>query len=259
MSYKTIIYEPREPHTALLVLNRPKQYNTFDQTMVQELREVLETAKEDEELRVLVLTGREGSFSAGGDVSWLLSAQNEEERARILEMTKELVLTLEGFPKPILAGINGVAAGAGTAIALACDMVIASEQARFAPNFINIGAVPDAGSSWYLLRKLGYHKAMELLLLGDVLDAEKALQLGIFNRVVPDQDLEKEILAVAARLAQGPGQAILDIKHLLKQSSLNGLREQLDLEARYQVRAFGSEDFREGVEAFLNKRRPEFS
>ena len=259
MSFSTIMFDVPEQGIGRLTLNRPDQYNALNRTLTEEASEVLTEFAAHDELQVMILTGSGKSFSAGGDLAWLLEADDDQKKRDIVDRAGGLISTLDSMEKPLIAAVNGVAAGAGTALALACDMVIASESARFAPNFVNIGAVPDSGASWYLPRAVGYHKAAELMLTGRLLKAEEALEMGIFNRVVPAAALEKETLDLARRMSSGPREAIKSIKKMLKMSRFNSLDSQLDIEATLQVMAWSHQEFAEGVKAFLEKRSPRFS
>ncbi len=258
MSFSTIMFDVPEQGIGRLTLNRPDQYNALNRALTEEASEVLTDFAANDELQVMILTGSGESFSAGGDLAWLLEADDDQKKRDIVHRAGELISTLDGMEKPLLAAVNGVAAGAGTALALACDMIIASESARFAPNFVNIGAVPDSGASWYLPRAVGYHKAAELMLTGRLIKAEEALGMGIFNRVVPAAALEKETLDLARRISNGPREAIRSIKKMLKMSRFNSLDSQLDIEADLQVMAWSHPEFAEGVKAFLERRPPKF-
>jgi 2-(1,2-epoxy-1,2-dihydrophenyl)acetyl-CoA isomerase len=241
-----------------MTLNRPGHYNALNRAVTEEASEILSMFESDEELRVMVLTGAGRSFCAGGDLAWLLAAEDTLKKRDIVERAGELISHLDRMEKPVIAAVNGVAAGAGTALALACDMIIASESARFAPNFVNIGAVPDSGASWYLPRAAGYHKAAELMFTGRLLNAQEAFDMGLFNRVVPAELLEQETLELARKIVKGPRQAIRSIKKMLKMSRFNSLESQLEVEASLQVLAWSNEEFAEGVKAFLEKRPPQF-
>lgn len=258
MSFTNILYEIKEGKIGLITLNRPEKMNSFNNEVCRELAQALKMAEKDDAVRVLVLTGAGKAFSAGGELAALTAADTVFKKREILDNAAMIVEAVDRFEKPLIAAVNGVAAGAGTAIALACDIIIASDKARFAPNFVNIAALPDSGASWFLPRKVGYHKAAELMLSGAVLDAGQAYSLGIFNRVVEDERLYDEVFTLAQSLARGPSRAIAKIKKMLKMSFGNSLASQLELEASYQLLAWEDEDFKEGVAAFLQKRKPVF-
>ncbi len=258
MDFKNIIYEVKDERFAVITLNRPDKLNSFNNEICGEVAKALEMAQNDDNVRSLVVTGAGKAFSAGGELAALTAADTVLKKREILDNAAMIIEALHAFEKPVIAAVNGVAAGAGTAVLLACDIIIASDKARFAPNFVNIAAVPDSGASWFLPRRVGYHKAAELMLSGSVLDAAEALSLGIFNRVVEDGRLYDEVFALAGALACGPATALARIKKMLKAGLENNLTSQLELEASYQLLAWTDDDFVEGVTAFLQKRRPKF-
>ncbi|MCF8107679.1 MAG: enoyl-CoA hydratase/isomerase family protein [Desulfohalobiaceae bacterium] len=259
MEHTTIEYHKQDAGTAVITLNRPEVLNAINKDMVSEVTAALEEVHQDVTVRVLVLTGKGKAFCAGGDLSWLQDAGSHLEKRDIVESAGRLISRLNGLSKPVIAAVNGVVAGAGTGVALACDILVASEKARFAPNFVNIGAVPDSGASWFLPRKIGYHRAMELMLTGKLLSAEEAHAFGIYNELVPADDLEAHVLEIAARLAAGPQRALTMIKRMLKLSAENTLQAQLEVETSMQVAAWADPDFQEGVRAFLEGREPRFT
>lgn len=258
MEFQTINYEVRDSKVAVLTFNRPESFNAFNKQLVQECCQAVHMAARDEQVRVLVMTGAGRAFSAGGDLVWLRAADDNIKKREILDLANEMAITLAGFDKILIAAVNGVAAGAGTAVVLACDMAIASTQARFAPNFVNIAAVPDTAASWYLPRKLGYHKAAELMLTGSLLEAQQAYQLGIFNQLVEPEQLMPYTMDLAGKLAAGPQRALRYIKKMLKMSLSNDLPAQVEVEASLQLMAWSDSDFIEGVSAFIQKRPPVF-
>lgn len=257
LTYQTITYELKE-HVAWLTLNRPKSFNAINLELAQDFTGALRQAEQDDNVRVLVVTGSEKAFCAGGDLSWLMASDDNLKKRQILDNAATVITMLDRLSKPVIAAVNGAVAGAGTAVAMACDMVLAAENAKFAPNFVNIAAVPDSGASWFLPRYTGYHKAAELMLTGRMLDAGECCELGIFNRVVAAEDLHRETLKLARKLAAGPQRAIRYIKQMLKLSAQNTLAAQLEAEASMQLMAWSDDDFPEGVNAFLQKRKPNF-
>ncbi len=259
MAYKTVGFEIDERGIAKLSLRRPEHFNAFNKQMVRECVEILGEVNRDPRIKVLVITGTGGAFSAGGDISWLIESKHVLQKKEIMDYTTELMLSLDRIKRPIIASVNGVAAGAGTAVILACDIIIASDNAKFAPNFVSIAAVPDSGCSWFLPRKIGYHRACELLFTGRVLSAREAYEMGIFNTLVSPETLEEATDRLAHQLACGPLRALEYIKAMLKMSYKNDLRSQLDIEAYYQVMAWSDPDFQEGVQAFFEKRKPNFN
>ncbi len=258
MGYETIAFEVDELGVGKLTLRRPENFNAFNKQMVKECVEVLGEINRNQEVRVLIITGTGDAFSAGGDISWLLESKEVLQKKEIMDYTTQLMMALDRIKRPIIGALNGVAAGAGTAVILACDIIIASENAKFAPNFVSIAAVPDSGCTWFLPRKIGYHRACELLFTGRILSASEAHEMGIFNRLVPASDLERATMKLAKKLARGPMRALEYIKTMVKMSYKNDLRTQLDIEAYYQVMAWSDPDFLEGVQAFFEKRKPNF-
>lgn len=252
-------YECPQPGLGVITLDRPKEYNAINKTMTEELGQILDEFSADDRLRVLVLTGNGPAFCAGGDLGWLMQADDRPKKQEIVDLAGQLITRLRATDKPVVAAVNGVAAGAGTALVMACDISIAAESARFAPNFVNIAAVPDSGASWFLPRVVGMHRAMELMLSGRTLSAREAHDLGIFTKVVPDQELEEKVLELGGKLAGGPQSAILSIKALIKASLDHDLSRHLEEEAERQVQAWSDPDFAEGVQAFVHKRTPRFA
>ncbi len=258
MNYKTIIFDINEFGVAVIRLNRPDYLNAFNKDMVLECIDALAKVNRDKNIRVLVLTGSKNAFCAGGDINWLKESKEVLQKKEIMDLTNQMVLGFEKLKKPVLAAVNGVAAGAGTSLVLGCDIVYASEDARFAPNFVNIAAIPDAGCTWFLPKKIGYNKACELTLTGKIIDAKEACELGIFNKLFPADKLEEETMGLAKKLSDGPIDAMQRIKTLLKMSYKNELRTQLEVEAYYQITSWCDPDFTEGVNAFFEKRKPNF-
>lgn len=258
MDYKAISYEVLDNRIAVVTLNRPASLNAINLDLATEVAGVLQQAEQDDSVRVLVVTGAGKAFCAGGDLAWLMAAEDNLKKREILDNAGTVITLLDRFSKPVIAAVNGAVAGAGTAVALACDIIIASARAKFAPNFVNIASVPDSGASWFLPRKIGYHKAAELMLTGRLLDAQECLQLGLFNRVVAHDELEQAAFRLAQKLAAGPQRAIRHIKQMLKMSAQNTLTAQLEIEASMQLMAWSDDDFKEGVSAFLQKRKPAF-
>ncbi len=258
MEYKNLIFEKNDDGIGIIRLNRPKRLNAFDKNLVIECIDIFEKINRDNSIRVLVITGSKGAFCAGGDINWLMESKDVLKKKEIMDYTNEMVISFDKIKKPIIGCINGVAAGAGTAIALGCDIIYASYDAKFAPNFINIASVPDSGCTWFLLRKVGYHRACEILFTGKILEAKEAYELGIYNKIFPTDELEKEVMDLAKKLAEGPLDAMQSIKTMLKMSFKNDLSTQLDIEAYYQVMAWCDSDFIEGVSAFFEKRKPNF-
>jgi 2-(1,2-epoxy-1,2-dihydrophenyl)acetyl-CoA isomerase len=244
-----------------VTLNRPDKLNAFDPEMHQLLKAALERARDEPEIRAVLLTGMGKGFCAGQD----LSQRNVAPGAAPIDLAvtigsyyNPLVRRMRELPKPIVCAVNGVAAGAGANIALACDLVLAARSASFLQAFSRIGLLPDSGGTYFLPRLAGTARAMGLALLADKLSAEDAERWGLIWKVVDDAALQKESLALAQSLAAGPTKAYGLIKKALYASAGNSLDAQLDLERDLQREAGFSEDYREGVTAFMQKRKPVF-
>jgi len=241
-----------------IVFNAPERRNAVDAEMVERLLEVvLETAGDD--TRVLILTGAGDAFCAGADVKGMLGrAGGFDVTEHLRRLTNPTIAALREMPKPVIARVHGPAVGIGCNYALAADIRIASTEARFGQVFSKIGLIPDGGSTYLLPRLVGYAKAFELMVTGEVIDARTAEALGLVTRVVEPEALDAATEEWAARLSRGPGVAIGGIKKALLYGETHSLAEALDFEAVTQAECFRSEDFREGVKAFVEKRRPAF-
>jgi len=251
----------QEAGVLAITLNRPDKLNAFNPEMHQLLRKALERAADEPEVRALLLTGAGRGFCAGQD----LSERNVEPGAAPIDLSvsigshyNPLVRRLRALPKPIVCAVNGVAAGAGANIALACDLVLAARSASFVQSFSKIGLVPDSGGSYFLPRRVGAARAMGLAMLGETLSAQDAERWGLIWRAVEDGKLLEEAKALATQLAAGPTKGYGLVKKALHASEGNSLDAQLDLERDLQREAGFSEDYREGVSAFLQKRVPQF-
>ncbi|MBV9496891.1 MAG: enoyl-CoA hydratase/isomerase family protein [Acidobacteria bacterium] len=244
---------------ATITLNRPDKLNAFGGTMREELLDALRAAETDAGVRAVVVTGAGRAFCAGGDVDFMSGLQKAGDETRfrkLLDAGREIILTIVEMRKPVIAAVNGVAAGAGCNLALACDYRLASEQAKLGETFVRIGLHPDWGGTWLLPRLVGPSRAFELMVTGRIIDAAEALQIGMVDRVVAD--LPTETAALARSIANGPPLPIADIKRALRTSERNELRAQLDLESEHQLRAFRSQDAAEGMAAFFEKRGASF-
>jgi 2-(1,2-epoxy-1,2-dihydrophenyl)acetyl-CoA isomerase len=263
MSERHLI-ESVDDGVATLTMNRPESLNALSGEMMSALREAVPRLATDDGVRVLVLTGAGRAFCAGGDVKGMAKrnqgeAQSLEARAQSLRNGMEVSRHLYEMPKPTIARIRGAAAGAGLSLALACDLRIASDNARLTPAFAKVGFSGDYGGSYFLPRLVGAAKARELYLTADILSAPEALELGLVNRVVADAQLEEETTALAQRLAQGPAVAYRYMKKNLN-ASIGGasLSDVFDLEAWHMTRTGMTEDHREAAKAFVDKRPPVF-
>lgn len=255
-----ILFESAEG-VALITLNRPDKLNSFAGTMREELLAALEQAGDDPAVRVVAITGAGRAFCAGGDVAYMQQLQKEDRTAdllKLLEAGAKIVTAIRAMPKFVLASVNGIAAGAGCNLALACDYRIAARTAAFAQSFVRIGLHPDWGGTFFLPRLIGPSRAMELMVTGRTVDAGEAFTMGLVDRVVDDGALREETMKLARSVAEGPPIAISGIKFAVEQSGRRSLEEQLTLESRHQMKAFQSADSREGITAFFEKRRPKF-
>lgn len=253
---ETLIVERSESGVVQVTMNRPEKKNAIDATMWDELMAVFRTVAESPSDRVLVLTGAGTAFSGGAD----LTPRDGEQRHQ-LDMMHHfgwVGLALHEIPKPTVAKVNGVAVGAGLNLALGCDLIVAGESARFSEIFVKRGLAIDLGGSWLLPRLVGLHKAKELALLGDMLDAKEAERIGIVNRVVPDAELDAFVDDWAERLAAGPPLALQMTKRMLTMGLGMSLSEALHQEAMAQSVTGASEDTREALRAFFKKRDPVF-
>jgi 2-(1,2-epoxy-1,2-dihydrophenyl)acetyl-CoA isomerase len=245
-----------------ITLNRPEKLNALTHRMSDELGRAFAEAGEDPEVRAIVVTGAGRGFCAGQDLSEFESAYRAGERPDIRQHLEDsyhrLIPQIVGMPKPVIAAVNGVAAGAGMSLAVACDVRLASEDARFLQAFVKIGLIPDSGGTWLLPRVIGYARALELSISGDRIDARRALEIGLVNRVVPPERFEAEVEGYAARLAALPTAAIGATKELLGSALRVELDEALRREAEAQGRMGQTDDHLEGVMAFAEKREPRF-
>lgn len=260
MAAASILYEARQG-VARITLNRPDVLNSFDAAMSLSLQQLLAEVTRDVTLRAVYLTGSGRGFCAGQDLAEATAeaAGIVDFGARVRQLYNPLVLALRRMPKPVVCAVNGVAAGAGANLALACDIVLAAEEASFLQAFVKLGLVPDTGGTWTLPRLVGSAQAAALMLLGEKLPASRALELGLIYKVCPAAELDATAFGLAAQLATQPTYALSLIKQLLAASSSNSLEQQLELEAEYQALAGRSEDYAEGVRAFLEKRKPSFA
>jgi 2-(1,2-epoxy-1,2-dihydrophenyl)acetyl-CoA isomerase len=261
MRYESIKFEASNG-VGRITLNRPDRLNSFTSAMHAEVRDALAAAKSDATLRVLLLTGAGRGFCAGQDLSDRAVAPGEaavDLGASIENNYRPLVLALRALPLPVVCAVNGVAAGAGANLALACDIVIATKSASFIQAFCKIGLIPDSGGTYFLPRVVGSARAMGLALLGDKLHAEQAAAWGLIWKCVEDTEFADVVEGLLAQLAQAPTRGLAEIKRALYASAGNTLETQLDLERDIQRELGYSADYREGVAAFLEKRPPRFS
>lgn len=257
MTYECLLYGVADG-VATITLNRPDVFNAFNDQQSYDLQDALKQVARDERVRVVVLTGAGKAFCSGQDLKAIAGASKRDLSESLEKRYNPIIRAMRGLPKPILCRLNGVAAGAGCSLALACDLVVASSAASMIEVFVNVGLVLDSGSSFFLPRAVGSLKAFELSTLGSKVSAQEALQLGMVNRVVAPEELDAAVAELAARYASAPTKAIGLMKKMLNKSFSSTLDEMLDYEAYCQKIAGNSADYREGVAAFNEKRKPQF-
>lgn len=258
---ETVLHIRRQESIATLVLNRPERLNALNVELCSQLARALKQLAEDAGVRVVVLTGAGRGFCAGGDLREILELRQNGAAARLRELIeagKEAVLTIRRMPKPVVAAVNGPAAGAGLNLALACDLRLASDQASLAESFARVGLHPDFGGTYFLPRLAGVAHAAEMIYLGEAIDARAAERLGLVNRVVPHDRLEEETRMLAGKLAAAPPLAMELAKQALFQRLEPDLEAMLDYEIAAQEKCFASADALEGLNAFREKRPPVF-
>ena len=257
MTFNTILYTSQDGVTTI-TLNRPDSYNAFTGEMRSELLAALTAAAEDSSCRCVVLTGAGKAFCSGQDLKDIAGVK-VDFNAFLKKGYNPIILAMRNMEKPIVCRLNGVAAGAGCSLALACDYIIADERASLVEVFVGIGLVLDSGSSFFLPRLVGSNKAFELATMGTKVKAEEAVDLGMINKAVSTDELDSEVHKVARYYAQAPTKAVGMMKVMLNRSSTSTLEHVLDYEAYYQEIAGNSSDYAEGVQAFIEKRKPNFT
>jgi len=256
-----VLLETLQSGIALLVMNRPDKLNALNNELATALNQAFERIGKDDSVRVVVLTGAGRAFCAGGDLAMIgkgREARDPKQLEPILRAGMGAVLRMRTIQQPVIAAVNGAAAGAGMNVALAADIRIAAEEASFGQNFAKVGLFPDYGGTFFLPQLVGPSKAAEMFYTGDMIDAQTALRLGLVNRVVPGAQLEAEVKAYAAKLAGGPPLAMRAVKQTLFAADKEALKRALEAEVVQQMRCFASEDSLEGIRAFFEKRTPNF-
>lgn len=271
MEYKDIIYTKSE-NIAYITLNRPDSYNAFSVNMLKSWANALVDARDDKDVYVIVVTGAGKAFCSGGDIKSMRSGKgflyHEEETAGEMRpmdfknslwgLIHRIALLLEDIDKPVIASINGPATGAGLDMALMCDLRITSDKSKFAESYVRMALVPGDGGAFFLPRLVGLSKALELLWTGDIIEPEEALRIGLVDRVVPAEQLEQATRELARKLAEGPQLSIRMIKRLVYQGLRSDLRTALDAVSSHMSIITSTEDHKEAVNAFFEKRKPQF-
>ena len=242
-----------------ITINRSEVFNSFNTSLAKELQEALDLAREDNSIRAVIITGKGKAFSTGQDVTELIDPNGPDLSTILSDNFNPIVKKIRELNKPVIASVNGIAAGAGANIALACDMVIASDTAQFIQIFSKIGLIPDAGGTHILPRLIGWQKASEIMMLGDPVSAYEAEKMGMIYKVIKDSDLEEESLQLATKLSKMPTIALSNIKIALNKSFTNSFDQQLIVEEDLQLASAQTNDFKEGITAFVEKRKAKFA
>ena len=246
-----------EEGIAIITLNRPDKLNSFNREMALLLQKKLDECI-DRAVRCVYITGAGKGFCAGQDLAEVVDPEGPGMRRILSEHYNPIITRIRNLQKPVVAAVNGVAAGAGANIALACDIVVAAQSASFIQAFSKIGLVPDSGGTFMLPRLIGWQKASAIMMLGDKIPAAQAEQMGMIYKVIPDESFSEESKKIALTLSQLPTKGLAYTKHVLIKSMTNSLEQQLMLEDEYQQRASNTSDFKEGIQSFLEKRAPGF-
>ena len=254
----SLIISEKKDGVMTITMNRPEVYNSFNRAMALEFQDVIGLAGADKTVRCIVITGAGKAFCAGQDLNEVVDPKGPPLHEIVSLHFNPIIWKIRDIEKPVVAAVNGVAAGAGANIALACDIVIAKSSASFVQAFSKIGLIPDSGGTYTLPRLIGYQKASALMMLGEKVTAEEAERLGMIYRYLPDAEFDQYIQSISVQLAQMPTRGLGLTKRALNASTVNDLHAQLSIEEELQTLAGGTKDYQEGVKAFLEKRKPEF-
>lgn len=247
-----------ENNIAFISLNRPEKLNSFNREMAMLFQNYLDESASIKTIRCVYITGNGKGFSSGQDLTEVIDPNGPGMEKILSELFNPIIKKIRNLPKPVIAAVNGVAAGAGANIALACDIVVANQAATFIQAFSKIGLIPDCGGTYTIPRLIGMQRASALMMLGEKITAQEAFQMGMIYKVFDNENFIGESISIANNLANMPTKSLAYIKHALNQSFLNSMEQQLELEDSYQQKAANTEDFKEGVQAFLEKRFPSF-
>jgi 2-(1,2-epoxy-1,2-dihydrophenyl)acetyl-CoA isomerase len=253
----SIIFDVRE-NIAIITFNRPDKYNAFNREMALEFQEKLDECKTSKNIRAIYITGAGNAFCSGQDLDEVVDPNGPDVTSILSQHYNPIIKRIRKLEKPVVAAVNGVSAGAGANIALCCDIVVASQSSSFIQAFSKIGLIPDSGGTYFLPRLIGWQKASALFLLGEKISAQEAERMGMIYKVFPDESFAAESLKIASTLAQMPTKALGYTKLALNNSLINNYEDQLHDEELLQERAGKTEDYKEGVQAFLEKRKPDF-
>jgi len=248
----------QENKVATITLNRPDKFNSFNKPMALKMQEVLAHCEAEKEIRAIVITGNGKAFCAGQDLQEITDPNGPELSEIVSQHYNPIVEKIRSIEKPIITAVNGVAAGAGANIALAGDICVATTSASFIQAFSKIGLIPDSGGTFFLPRLIGFQKASALIMLGDKISAAEAEGMGMIYKTFSDDTFSEDVKLLASKLSKMPTKGLGLTKRALNQSLINGLTEQLDLEDKLQTAAGNTHDYEEGVNAFLEKRKPVF-
>jgi 2-(1,2-epoxy-1,2-dihydrophenyl)acetyl-CoA isomerase len=253
----SIIFDVKE-NIAIITFNRPDKYNAINREMALELQEKLDECKTSKNIRAIYITGAGNAFCSGQDLDEVVDPNGPDVTSILSQHYNPIIKRIRKLEKPVVAAVNGVSAGAGANIALCCDIVVASQSSSFIQAFSKIGLIPDSGGTYFLPRLIGWQKASALFLLGEKISAQEAERMGMIYKVFPDESFAAESLKIASTLAQMPTKALGYTKLALNNSLINNYEDQLHDEELLQERAGKTEDYKEGVQAFLQKRKPDF-
>jgi 2-(1,2-epoxy-1,2-dihydrophenyl)acetyl-CoA isomerase len=253
----SILFEVKN-HVAVITLNRPEKLNSFNREMALAMQKALDDCN-SKEVRAVYITGAGKGFCAGQDLAEVVADDAPGFNQILSEHYNPIVIRLRNLARPVVAAVNGVAAGAGANLALCCDIVVASESASFIQAFSKIGLVPDTAGTFFLPRLIGAQKAAALMMLGDKVSATDAERMGMIYKTFPDAEFATSSFKLAETLAQMPTKALAFIKHMITESAEHTLEEQLEMEDQYQQKAAATKDYTEGVLAFMEKRSPKFT
>ena len=253
----SILFDVKD-NIAIITLNRPDKYNAFNREMALELQEKLDECKTSKNIRAVYITGKGKAFCSGQDLDEVVDPNGPDVSSILSQHYNPIIKKIRKLEKPVVAAVNGVSAGAGANIALCCDVVLASQSSSFIQAFSKIGLIPDSGGTFFLPRLIGWQKASALFLLGEKISAGEAESMGMIYKVFPDETFTEESLKIAATLAQMPTKALGYTKLALNNSLINNYEDQLHDEELLQERAGKTQDYKEGIQAFLEKRKPVF-